>query len=79
MLRDFIPDNRTVELNTASIGVDILKLFYLILLLGTIQNCMPKNPYTEDPRYDNNVCYQRFCCKIEFALIKKLGMYLSKV
>ena len=26
---------------------------------------------TEDPRYNNSVCYQRFCCKIEFSVIKK--------
>ena len=28
---------------------------------------------TEDPRYNNSFCYQRFCCKIEFAVIKKLN------
>ena len=27
---------------------------------------------TEDPRYNNSVCYQRFGCKIEFAVTKKL-------
>ena len=27
---------------------------------------------TEDPRYNDIVCYQRVCCKIEFAVIKKL-------
>ena len=27
---------------------------------------------TEDSRYNGSVCYQRFCCKIEFAVIKKL-------
>ena len=27
---------------------------------------------TEDPRYNDSVFYQRFCCKIEFAVIKKL-------
>ena len=32
----------------------------------------------EDPRYNNSVCYQRFCCKIEFAVIKKLDMDQSK-
>ena len=26
----------------------------------------------EDPRYTDSVCYQRFCCKIEFAVIEKL-------
>ena len=36
-----------------------------------------RNPHissTEDPRYNDSVCYQRFCCKIEFAVIKKLDM-----
>ena len=28
--------------------------------------------YTEDPRYNDGVCYQRFCCKIELAVVKKL-------
>ena len=28
----------------------------------------------EDPRYNDSVCYQRFCCKIEFAVIKKLDL-----
>ena len=29
---------------------------------------------TEDPRYNDSVCHQRFFCKIEFAVIKKLNM-----
>ena len=29
-------------------------------------------------RYNDSVCYQRFCCKIEFAVIKKLDMDPSK-
>ena len=33
---------------------------------------------TEDPRNNDSVCYQRFCCKIEFAVIKKLDMDPSK-
>ena len=28
--------------------------------------------YTEDPRYNDSVFYQRFCSKIEFAVIEKL-------
>ena len=32
---------------------------------------------TEDPHYNDSVCYQRFCCKIEFAVIKKLDLDLS--
>ena len=27
---------------------------------------------TEDPRYNDTVYYQRLCCQIEFAVIKKL-------
>ena len=34
--------------------------------------------YTEKLRYNDSVCYQRFCCKIEFAVIKKLNMDPSK-
>ena len=33
---------------------------------------------TEDPRYNDSVCYQRFCCKIDFAVIKKFEMDASK-
>ena len=33
---------------------------------------------TEDPHYNDSVCYQRFCCKIEFAVIKKLDREPSK-
>ena len=29
-------------------------------------------PSTEGPRYNDSVCYKRFCCKVEFVLIKKL-------
>ena len=29
---------------------------------------------TEDPRYNDSVCYQRFCVKIGFPVIKKLDM-----
>ena len=27
---------------------------------------------TEDPPHNDSVCYLRFCCKFEFAVIKKL-------
>ena len=33
---------------------------------------------TKDPHYSNGVCYQRFCCKIEFTVTKKLDMDPSK-
>ena len=33
---------------------------------------------TDDPRFEDSVCYQRFCCKIEFAVKKKLDMNPSK-
>ena len=29
---------------------------------------------TEDRCYNDAVCYQRFCCQNEFAVIKKLDM-----
>ena len=38
----------------------------------------PKDGGTEDPRYNDSVCYQRFCCKFDFAIIKKLDMNRSK-
>ena len=38
----------------------------------------PAPPSTEDPRYNDSVCYQIFCCKIEFAVVKKLDMDPSK-
>ena len=31
----------------------------------------------EDPRYNDSFCYQRFCCKIEFAIIKTFDMVPS--
>ena len=33
---------------------------------------------TENPRYNDSVCYQQSCRKIEFAVIKKLDMDPSK-
>ena len=36
--------------------------------------CLGKLVGTEDPHYDDSVCYQRLCCKMEFAVIKKLEM-----
>ena len=36
------------------------------------------NTDTEDPRYNDSVCYQGFCCKIKFAVKEKLYMDLSK-
>ena len=33
---------------------------------------------TKDPRYNDSFCYQKFCCKIEFAVINKLDMNPSK-
>ena len=34
--------------------------------------------FTEDPSYNDSVCYQRLCCKIEFAILKKLDKGPSK-
>ena len=33
---------------------------------------------TDNPRYKDSVCYQKFCCKIEFSTIKKLDVDPSK-
>ena len=33
---------------------------------------LQKGRTTEDTRYNDGVCYQIFCCKIRFAVIKKL-------
>ena len=41
-------------------------------LRGSCFSLLCQLDYTEDPRYNDIVCYQRFCCKIEFAVIKKL-------
>ena len=40
--------------------------------------CPRSHVCTEDPDYNDTVCYQRFCCLIEFAVIKKYDMDLSK-
>ena len=41
-------------------------------------DCFEPHIRTEDPRYNDSVCYQRFCCEIEFAVKKKLDMDPSK-
>ena len=43
-----------------------------------INDLVKPKSYTEVPRYRNSVCYKRFYCKIEFAVIKKLAMDPSK-
>ena len=44
-----------------------------------IHSCLTvKYSNTEDPHYNDSVCYRRFCCKIEFAIIKKLDMGTSR-
>ena len=39
---------------------------------------MLMNLITENPHYNDSFCYQSFCCKIKFAVIKKLDMDTSK-
>ena len=34
--------------------------------------------YTVDSRYNDSICYKRFCCLIKFAVIKKLDVDPSK-
>ena len=41
-------------------------------LLNFIRLLISKVQCTEDPRDNDSVCYQRFCCKIEFSVMKKL-------
>ena len=55
------------------VGTSLPHMGFLIFLLQTILL-----PVTEDPRYNDTVCYQRFCCKIKFAVIKKLYVDPSK-
>ena len=43
-----------------------------LLPLNKPPNILIKEPYTEDPHYNDSICYQRVCCKIEFAVVKKL-------
>ena len=52
--------------------------FQIIMWMTCIDWSMELKTNTEDPRYNDSVRYQRFCCKIEFAVIKKLDMDLSK-
>ena len=55
-------------------------LIFIILLQFFTSSCGSPEPErlrkryvgTEDLRYNDSVCYQRFSCKIEFAIIKKL-------
>ena len=44
------------------------------------KNSGPRLSYfnTGDSRYNDSVCYQSFCCKIEFAVMMKLDMDPSK-
>ena len=43
-----------------------------------VTDTLQREATAEDPRYNDSVCYQRFCCKIEFVIIKKLDMDPSK-
>ena len=65
--RMFFPKNNMglsiVDQKTSLIIVIIIMIIIIII--------------TEDPRYNDSVCYQRFCCKIEFA-VKTLDMDPSK-
>ena len=50
------------------LGVSVFKT----ITVNFIMNYSCNN--TVDPHYNDSVCYQRFCCKIGFAVIKKLDM-----
>ena len=58
------------------VRVYYVKYIYIYNLTGGTSEVVQN--YTEDPRYNDSVCYQRLGCKIEFAVIKKLGMNPSK-
>ena len=47
-------------------------------LATEILNAYEHKVSTEDPRCNDTVCCQRFCCLIEFAAIVKLDMDPSK-
>ena len=47
-----------------------------VFIMNSILSNPP--PCTEDPRYNDSVCYGKFFCKIEFAVIKKLNSDPSK-
>ena len=55
------------------LGIQILK--YEQIALHAVSLLL----HIEDPRYNDSVCYQRFCCYIKFAVIKKLHIDPSKV
>ena len=55
-----------------------LSLFFSISIFNFIDFYMTLHVYTKGPHYNDSVCYQRFCYKIKFAVIKKLDVALSK-
>ena len=55
------------SLNDNSLFVTVTSLNLVSLL---------SNRSTEDPRYNDSACYQS-CCKIEYAVIKKLDTRLK--
>ena len=62
---------------SCKVKLDTSLLFYVLRRVGTVQciyHFLPRERTTEDPRYNDNICYQRFCCKIELAVIKKLDV-----
>ena len=58
-----------IVFDTSNSKINILNLGHCVLTINMLLIIS-----TEDPKYNNSVCYQRFCCKIEFAVIKKLDM-----
>ena len=61
---------------TNSIKRSSLLSFVMITVVFIASMYGPKSivENTADPRYNDSVCYQRFYCKIEVAVIKKLDM-----
>ena len=46
-------------------------------MIRVISEMLPEI-YTEAPCFNDSVCYQRFCCEIEFAVRMKLDIDPSK-
>ena len=56
-----------------------IKIIISLTIISDLSSCdfflFHTKTYTEDPRYNDTVCYQRFCCKIEFAVSYKEILY----
>ena len=66
-----------------SFGIGLLQLLTTVLcFIGWIWSCVWGGFFivssgTEDPRYNDSVCYQIFCCKIKFTVINLIWARLK--